>query len=153
MCYQIFWYHSQESIAKSNPIELSPKNLKILALTFRFLVHSGTWWWTGRPGVLRLVGSQRVGQDWVTELNWIILLHLDIQFSQHHLWKDSLFLIEWSWHLGKKNHLTIHVKVYLGDVYPIPLAYSICLSVFHCLYSICLSLCQYHTVLITVAFK
>ena len=26
--------------------------------------------WTGRPGVLRSMGSQRVGQDWVTELNW-----------------------------------------------------------------------------------
>ena len=28
------------------------------------------WWWTGRPGVLRFMGSQRVGHDWVTELNW-----------------------------------------------------------------------------------
>ena len=27
-------------------------------------------WWTGRPGVLRFMGSQRVGHDWVTELNW-----------------------------------------------------------------------------------
>jgi len=33
-------------------------------------VDSGSWWWTGRPGVLRLMGSQRVGHDWVTELNW-----------------------------------------------------------------------------------
>ena len=30
---------------------------------------SGSWWWTGRPGVLQSMGSQRVGQDWVTELN------------------------------------------------------------------------------------
>ena len=29
-----------------------------------------SWWWTGRPGVLRFMGSQRVRQDWVTELNW-----------------------------------------------------------------------------------
>ena len=28
------------------------------------------WWWTGRPGVLWLMGSQRVGHDWATELNW-----------------------------------------------------------------------------------
>ena len=28
------------------------------------------WWWTGRPGVLWFMGSQRVGHDWVTELNW-----------------------------------------------------------------------------------
>ena len=33
-------------------------------------VNSGSWWCTGRPGVLRFIGSQRVGHDWVTELNW-----------------------------------------------------------------------------------
>ena len=33
-------------------------------------VNSGSWWWTGRPGVLRFMGSQRVGHDCVTELNW-----------------------------------------------------------------------------------
>ena len=37
----------------------------------RVLINSGSWWWTGSPGVLRFLGSQRVGQDWVTELNWI----------------------------------------------------------------------------------
>ena len=33
-------------------------------------VNSGNWWWTGRPGVLQSMGSQRVGHDWATELNW-----------------------------------------------------------------------------------
>ena len=33
-------------------------------------VNSGSWWWTGRPGVLRFMGSQRVGHDWATEMNW-----------------------------------------------------------------------------------
>ena len=33
-------------------------------------VDSGSWWWTGRPGVLRFMGLQRVGYDWATELNW-----------------------------------------------------------------------------------
>ena len=33
-------------------------------------VNSGSWWWTGRPGVLQSTGSQRVGHNWVTELNW-----------------------------------------------------------------------------------
>ena len=32
-------------------------------------VNSGSWWWTRRPGVLRFMGSQRVGHDWMTELN------------------------------------------------------------------------------------
>ena len=33
-------------------------------------VNSGSWWWTGRPGVLRFMGLQRVGHVWATELNW-----------------------------------------------------------------------------------
>ena len=33
-------------------------------------VDSGSWWWTGRPGMLQSMGLQRVGHDWVTELNW-----------------------------------------------------------------------------------
>ena len=33
-------------------------------------VNSRSWWWTGRPGVLVFMGSQRVGHDWATELNW-----------------------------------------------------------------------------------
>ena len=33
-------------------------------------VNSRSWWWTGRPGVLRFMGSQRVGHDWAAELNW-----------------------------------------------------------------------------------
>ena len=30
----------------------------------------GSWWWTGRPGVLRFMGSQRVGHNWTTDLIW-----------------------------------------------------------------------------------
>ena len=33
-------------------------------------VNSGSWWWTGRPGLLQSMGLQRVRHDWVTELNW-----------------------------------------------------------------------------------
>ena len=33
-------------------------------------VNSRSWWWTGRPGVLRFMGSQKVGHNWATELNW-----------------------------------------------------------------------------------
>ena len=32
---------------------------------------SRSWWWTGKPGVLQSTGSQRVGHDWVTEINWL----------------------------------------------------------------------------------
>ena len=33
-------------------------------------VDSGSWWWTGRPGMLWFMGWQKVGHDWTTELNW-----------------------------------------------------------------------------------
>ena len=36
----------------------------------RVWVNSGSWWWTGRPGVLQFMGLQRVRHDWATELNW-----------------------------------------------------------------------------------
>ena len=38
-------------------------------------VNSGSWWWTERPGVLWFMGSQRVGHDWATELNWTAGAH------------------------------------------------------------------------------
>ena len=53
-------------------------------------VNSGSWWWTGRPGVLRFMGSQRIGHDWATELNgteWfqgITSLYSFVFFSSHY---------------------------------------------------------------------
>ena len=32
-------------------------------------VNSRSWWWTGKPGVLQSMGSQRVRHNWATELN------------------------------------------------------------------------------------
>ena len=43
----------------------------------RFWVNSRSWWWTGRPGVLWFMGSQRVGHDWATELNWTDILSIE----------------------------------------------------------------------------
>ena len=37
-------------------------------------VNSRSWWWTGRPGVLQFMGSQRVRHDWATELNWTLII-------------------------------------------------------------------------------
>ena len=37
-------------------------------------VNSGSWWWTGKPGMLQFVGSQRVRHNWATELNWTEVL-------------------------------------------------------------------------------
>ena len=33
------------------------------------LSEPGSWWWTGRPGVLQFMRLQRVGHNWVTEMN------------------------------------------------------------------------------------
>ena len=43
-------------------------------------VNSGSWWWTGRPGVLQLVGWQRVRHDWATELTE---LNVKVVHSMH----------------------------------------------------------------------
>ena len=45
---------------------------RVTSLTQRTWVwaNSGRWWRTGKPGMLQFMGSQRVGHDWVTELNW-----------------------------------------------------------------------------------
>ena len=37
------------------------------------LSKPGSWWETGRPGVLQSMGSPRVRHDWATERNWTVL--------------------------------------------------------------------------------
>ena len=46
-------------------------------------VNFGSWWWTGRPGVLQFMGSQRVRHDWATDLIWsdIVLTIYFISFK------------------------------------------------------------------------
>ena len=49
-------------------------------------MNSGSWWWTGRPGVLQFMGSQRVGHNLATELtDW----HIHICFSEGSDGKES----------------------------------------------------------------
>ena len=45
-------------------------------------VNSGGWWWTGRPGMLQSMESQRVRHEWVTELNWTECVFMSIPISQ-----------------------------------------------------------------------
>ena len=52
-------------------------------------VDSGSWWWTGMPGVLWFMGSQRVGHNWATELNWT---EVTIYFLRYNL-LSSLFAL------------------------------------------------------------
>ena len=48
-------------------------------------VNSGRWWWTEKPEVLQFMGSQRVGQDWATELNWTELNSSKIWNWDYHI--------------------------------------------------------------------
>ena len=56
-------------------------------------VNSGSWWWTGRPGVLRFMASQRVRHNWETELNWTEVKNV----SKLSLW---LFLLHLRYYLA-----------------------------------------------------
>ena len=63
-------------------------------------VNSGSWWWTGRPGVLRFMGSQRVRHDWATELNWTDVLCVSMCVSvcvcvRERLYMNTDSLISW----------------------------------------------------------
>ena len=54
-------------------------------------VNSGRWWWTGRPGVLQFMGSQRVGHNWATELNWTELKYSCLENPIHRgAWKATV---------------------------------------------------------------
>ena len=44
-------------------------------------INFRSWWWTGRPGGLQTMGSQRVEHDWVTELNWIVWIFLSLALT------------------------------------------------------------------------
>ena len=53
-------------------------------------VNSESWWWTGKPGMLQFMESQRVGHDWVTDLNWTeCQILFSVSFS-HSVMSDSL---------------------------------------------------------------
>ena len=69
----------------------------------RVWVNSGSWWWIGRPGVLWFMGSQRVGHDWATELNWTECrkFFLAVEFRINHL-PNSLFFQGLIFFLQKK---------------------------------------------------
>ena len=65
-------------------------------------VGSGSWWLTGKPGMLQSRGSQRVGHNWATELNWWSSLYI---FLRAHVrtvrWKITYENIKWWNFFGK----------------------------------------------------
>ena len=59
-------------------------------------VNSWSWWWTGRPGVLQFMWSQRVGHDWATELNWAIFL----MQKKCKMWITLIYFLTWCFWQG-----------------------------------------------------
>ena len=53
-------------------------------------VDSGSWWWTGRPRVLRFMGLQRVRHDWASKLNWINRWKVKNESVSYSVMSDSL---------------------------------------------------------------
>ena len=58
-------------------------------------VSSGSWWWTGKSGVLQSMGSQRVGHDWATEMKWTMLAIAFLPRNKRLLifWLQSTFAV------------------------------------------------------------
>ena len=69
----ILLFAKNRSICRWPTAETSDSNEVLVELTQRallsYLFPTLSWWWTGRPGTLQSMGSQRVGHDWATELN------------------------------------------------------------------------------------
>ena len=84
-------------------------------------VNSGCWCWTRRPSVLQFMGSQRVGHDWATELNWTcwncsnqVHQNPDIYLwilRSHLMWNLCTIWYGWSFHstLGSR---TVHYVLF-----------------------------------------
>jgi len=78
-------------------------------------ILTGSWWWTGRPGVLRFMGSQRVGHNWATELNWTELTDSDWREMVPHCGFDLHFSDnEWCW--ASFHVFVSHLYVFFGEM-------------------------------------
>ena len=74
-------------------------------------MNSESWWWTGRPGVLRFMGLQRVGHDWATELNWMFRFLANISCYEFSSCKREITILIanmwWAYSLGAQSCLVI----------------------------------------------
>ena len=66
-------------------------------------VNFGSWWWTGRPGMLQSMGSQRVGYHWATELKVIVDLNIKHKTRKTYERKQLISL--------KRLHIPCFLKV------------------------------------------
>ena len=62
-----------------------------------FWVNSGSCWWMGKPDMLHSMGSQRVGHNWATKLNWCMVN--DESWSKGFCW-GGIYLVSTRFFLG-----------------------------------------------------
>ena len=62
-----------------------------------------SWWWTGRPGMLQSVGSQRVGHNWATELNWTDSLPLIYHRIFVYFFKSKFYHLQSTFSIIKRS--------------------------------------------------
>ena len=86
----------------------------------RVWVNFGSWWWTGRPGVLQSMGSQRVGHNWATELTEDYIQYVFILTYLKRNWWIKIFSI---WILRKKLDFT---QVFLLTKFHCPRVLILC---------------------------
>ena len=82
-------------------------------------VSSRNWWWTGKPGVLQSMGSQRVGQDksnWA-ELNWLYSKLSLTDLKVLNMFKENFILI---------LHICVCPCVYIHILYLLNLITLMC---------------------------
>ena len=69
-------------------------------------INFGSWWWTGRPGVLQSMESQRIGHDW-TDWSSLILPGPDLDNDILDSKPESDALIRTGWSLGKLDFVRL----------------------------------------------
>ena len=74
---------------------------------------SRSWWWTGNPGLLQSMGSQRVGNDWATKLNW-----LSTSFNTWWSEKSAVNTPPWVLSHSSQGTLTLYVASLILNISP-----------------------------------
>ena len=96
-------------------------------------VNSGSWWWTGRPGMLWFMGSQRVGDDWTTHLIWtdpewcvkcyLVVVLICISLINEHFFMCLLAIVCLFW----RNSCLGFLPIFIGLFVFLILSYMSCL--------------------------
>ena len=75
----------------------------------------GFGWWIGRPGMLWFMGLQRVGHDWVTELNWTEYSIMYTSFFSIHSSIDGHLVCFYSIAIMNRAAMNLDVLIILWD--------------------------------------